>query len=76
MSTRSEVKAVIGEVLGLAICDIEDSTLLDDVGADSLDQVEMVMALEEKFGVEIEDHVAVKWTSVNDAVCHIESLTK
>jgi acyl carrier protein len=50
-----------------------DSSFVDDLGADSLDQVELVMALEEEFGVEISDEAAEKIAKVSDAVNFINS---
>lgn len=48
-----------------------EAKFIDDLGADSLDQVELVMAFEEEFGIEIPDDVAEKIASVNDAVKYI-----
>ena len=50
----------------------EDASFLDDLGADSLDIVELVMAFEEEFGVEIPDDAAEKITTVGDATKYIE----
>ncbi len=76
-SVFDEVKAIIVEQLG---CDaskvVVDASFGDDLGADSLDQVELVMAFEEKFGVEITDDVAEKIKTVKDAVEQIENLKK
>lgn len=51
----------------------ENATFIDDLGADSLDTVELVMAFEEAFGVEIPDDAAEKIQSVNDAIAYIEA---
>jgi acyl carrier protein len=76
-SVFDEVKSIIVEQLG---CDaskvVVDASFGDDLGADSLDQVELVMAFEEKFGVEITDDVAEKIKTVKDAVEQIENLKK
>ena len=50
-----------------------DSNLLDDLGADSLDAVELVMAFEEEFGIEIPDDAAEKIATVGDAISYIEA---
>ena len=51
---------------------IESASFIDDLGADSLDTVELVMAFEEEFGIEIPDDVAEKITTMKDAIGHIE----
>lgn len=64
-----KVKGVIVEQLNVEEDDVnEDATFVDDLGADSLDIVELVMALEEEFGVSIPDESAEKIKSVGDAV--------
>jgi acyl carrier protein len=64
-----KVKGVIVDQLGVEEDDVtEDATFVDDLGADSLDIVELVMALEEEFGVSIPDEQAEKIKSVGDAV--------
>jgi acyl carrier protein len=68
----SSVKELIVEHLGASEAQVTaDATFVDDLGADSLDIVELVMALEEKFGIEISDDDAQKITKVNDAVQYI-----
>ena len=73
MSTADKVKSIIVEQLGV---DEEEVTLeasfTDDLGADSLDIVELVMAFEEEFGIEIPDEDAEKISTVNDAVSYID----
>ena len=70
-----KVKSIIAEHLG--IDDIEkitnDAKFIDDWGADSLDTVELVMAFEEAFDVEIPDEKAEKILTVGDAISHLES---
>ena len=70
-----KVKSIIAEHLG--IDDIEkitnDAKFIDDLGADSLDTVELVMAFEEAFDVEIPDEKAEKILTVGDAISHLES---
>lgn len=72
-----EVKAIIIEHLGLKPAQVtDDARLVADLGADSLDQVELVMALEEKFGISIPDADAEKIVSVGDAIRTVEGLRK
>ncbi len=73
MAVLDEVKEVVAEQLGVNVDDIkEESKFAEDLGADSLDVVELVMALEEKFDIEIPDESAEKITTVADAVKFIE----
>jgi acyl carrier protein len=78
MSNISEkVKGIIVEQLGVDQDQVtEDASFVDDLGADSLDQVELVMALEEEFGIEIPDEDAEKITRVKEAVSYIQEHTK
>ena len=69
-----EVKAVIAEELDVEESEITmESQIVDDLGADSLDVVELIMRLEEKFEIEIPDEDAEKIQTVGDAVKFIES---
>jgi acyl carrier protein len=71
-----KVKKLIVEQLGVEEDDITmESSFIDDLGADSLDIVELIMALEEEFGLEIPDTAAEKITTVNDAVSYIKNNT-
>ena len=64
MSIEQQVKSIVAEQLGVAIDDVKnESSFQDDLGADSLDTVELVMALEEAFGTEIPDEDAEKITT-------------
>lgn len=74
MSTTVErVKAIVAEHLGVEEAKIEEkSSFIDDLGADSLDTVELVMAFEEEFGVEIPDDAAETIQTVNDAVTYLD----
>ena len=73
MSIADEVKEIIVERLGVDEGDIkETSSFTDDFGADSLDTVELVMAFEEKFDIEIPDEDAEKIRTVKDAIEYIE----
>ena len=68
-----KVKKIVIENLGVDESKItESSSFVEDLGADSLDQVELVMAFEEEFGIEIPDDVAEKITTVQKAVDYIE----
>jgi acyl carrier protein len=70
------VKKIIVEHLGVEEAKVtENASFIDDLGADSLDTVELVMAFEEEFGIEIPDEAAEKIASVKDAVDYIKSAT-
>lgn len=74
MSIEDRVKKIVSDQLGASLDDIqEDSSFVDDLGADSLDTVELVMALEEEFDLEIADEDAEKISTVKDAVEYINS---
>ncbi len=69
----SKVKKIVAEHLGIDEGKVQDdSSFIDDLGADSLDTVELVMAFEEEFGSEISDSDAEKILTVGDAVKFIE----
>lgn len=73
MTTFDKVKAIVVEQLGVEEADVAiDSTFIDDLGADSLDIVELIMAFEEEFNIEIPDEVAEKIKTVKDAVTYID----
>ncbi len=68
----TRVKKIVSEQLGVEDSKVGDtSSFVDDLGADSLDQVELVMAFEEEFGIEIPDEEAEQITSVDQAVKYI-----
>ncbi|MEA3296718.1 MAG: acyl carrier protein [candidate division Zixibacteria bacterium] len=72
MSVEDRVKELIVEQLGVEPAQVtERAKFVDDLGADSLDTVELVMALEEEFAIEIPDEDAEKIVSVSDAVGYI-----
>lgn len=71
------VKRIIEEQLMVDASEItEKATFIDDLGADSLDIVEMIMELEEEFGIEIPDEDAEKITTVGEAIEYIRSLVE
>jgi acyl carrier protein len=73
MTTFDKVKEIVVEQLGVDEADVAiDSTFIDDLGADSLDIVELIMAFEEEFNIEIPDEIAEKIKIVKDAVDYIE----
>ncbi len=73
MSVEDKVKSIIAEQLGVEASEVtEDASFTDDLGADSLDIVELVMAFEEEFGLEIPDEDAEKIVRVKDAVAYID----
>ncbi|AEB11589.1 acyl carrier protein [Marinithermus hydrothermalis] len=74
MNVFEQVKEVIAEKLGVEEDQITlESRFIEDLGADSLDTVELIMGLEDKFGLEISDEDAEKIRTVKDAVEYIES---
>ena len=74
MSTFDRVKKIVVDQLGVSEADVTiDSTFIDDLGADSLDIVELIMAFEEEFDIEIADDDAQKILKVQDAISYIES---
>ncbi|MSO50290.1 MAG: acyl carrier protein [Acidobacteria bacterium] len=77
MDVADRVKKIIVEQLGVDEDEVtSDASFVDDLGADSLDTVELVMAFEEEFSIEIPDEDAEKITRVKDAVSYIETHTK
>ena len=75
MSIFDDVKEVVVEQLNVSPDEVnEDSKFVDDLGADSLDVVELVMALEERFDIEIPDEEAENLSTVGDAVRFVENL--
>ncbi|NQW03261.1 MAG: acyl carrier protein [Acidobacteria bacterium] len=77
MAVADQVKKIIVEQLGVDEDEVTvDASFVDDLGADSLDTVELVMAFEEEFSIEIPDEDAEKITRVKDAVTYIEAHTK
>ncbi|MEE2695175.1 MAG: acyl carrier protein [Pseudomonadota bacterium] len=72
--TTERVKKIVVEHLGVEKEKVIDSaSFVDDLGADSLDTVELVMAFEEEFNIEIPDDVAEKITTIKEAIEHIDN---
>ena len=69
MSIEDRVKKIVSDQLGTSLDEIQsDSSFVDDLGADSLDTVELVMAIEEAFNIEIPDETAEKISNLQQAV--------
>ena len=72
MSVNERVKNIVAEQLGIGVDEVSnESSFIDDLGADSLDTVELVMALEEEFDVEISDEQAENTSTVQSAIDYI-----
>ncbi|HEB8089554.1 TPA: acyl carrier protein [Campylobacter jejuni] len=77
MATFDDVKAVVVEQLSIDADAVKmESKIIEDLSADSLDVVELIMALEEKFEVEIPDSDAEKLIKIEDVVNYIDNLKK
>ena len=73
MSVEEKVKKIIVDQLGVSADEVtSDASFVEDLGADSLDLTELIMAMEEEFGIEIGDEDAQKILKVKDAVAYIE----
>jgi acyl carrier protein len=73
MSVEDKVKSIIVEQLGVDAAEVnQEASFVEDLGADSLDTVELIMAFEEEFGIEISDEDAEKIKRVKDAIDYIE----
>ncbi|ODP33626.1 MULTISPECIES: acyl carrier protein [Pandoraea] len=74
---EQRVKKIVAEQLGVAEADVKnESSFVNDLGADSLDTVELVMALEEEFEIEIPDEDAEKITTVQQAIDFAQAQSK
>lgn len=73
MAVKDEVKELVVEQLGVSEDEVsDDARFIEDLGADSLDTVELVMAFEDRFNIEIPDEDAEKIRTVGDAVRYLE----
>lgn len=76
MNIEEKVKNIIVEQLGVSADEVvPEASFVDDLGADSLDLVELIMVLEEEFGKEIPDEDAEKMQTVKDALDYIKNIT-
>ena len=76
MSVEERVKKIIVEQLGVDESQVTgDASFIDDLGADSLDTVELIMALEEEFDMEVPDEEAEKISTVRDAIEYIKKMS-
>ncbi len=76
-SAADKVKEIVCEQLGVDAADVvDDASFVDDLGADSLDLVELIMAMEEAFNIEIADEDAEKIRTVKDAIEYIQAHQK
>jgi len=74
MALKDKVKDIIVEQLGVDASEVNDSaSFIDDLGADSLDTVELVMAFEDAFDIEIPDEDAEKMNTVGEAIKYLEA---
>lgn len=72
MSVEAKVKEIIVDQLGVSADEVKnDATFVEDLGADSLDLTELIMAMEEEFGCEIDDDEAQKLMKVQDAIDYV-----
>ena len=77
MSVDKKVREIVAEQLGKDVNEVgANASFIDDLGADSLDIVELVMKMEEEFGIEIPDEEAEKIKTVNDVVEYIKAHAK
>lgn len=76
MANPEKIKSIIAEQLGVKAEEVTpESSFVDDLGADSLDTVELIMALEEEFNIEIPDEDAEKMSKVSDVIKYIDEKT-
>lgn len=73
--TLSKVSKIVSEYLGISLDQVKpESKLVEDLGADSLDQVELLMAYEEEFSIEVSDDDAQNLLTIDDIVKHVNKL--
>ena len=77
MAVEKRVKEIVAEQLGRDVNEVtNEASFIDDLGADSLDIVELVMAMEDEFGIEIPDEEAEKIKTVKDVIEYIKAHAK
>lgn len=77
MSVEEKIKKIIVDQLGVSADEVKpEASFVEDLGADSLDLTELIMAMEEEFGVEIGDDDAQKILKVKDAIDYVTAATK
>lgn len=77
MSVEEQVKKIIVDQLGVSADEVKpEASFVEDLGADSLDLTELIMAMEETFGLEIADEDAQKILKVKDAIAYVEAKSK
>ena len=77
MSVEEKVKKIIMDQLGVSADEVKpEASFVEDLGADSLDLTELIMAMEEEFSIEIDDEEAQKLLKVKDAVAYVSSHSK
>ena len=77
MAVEDKIKDLIVEHLGVSMDEVvPEASFIDDLGADSLDIVELVMAIEEEFGLEISDDDAEKIQTIGDAINYVDERQK
>jgi acyl carrier protein len=77
MSVEEKVKKIIMDQLGVSAEEVKpEASFIEDLGADSLDLTELIMAMEEEFSIEIDDEEAQKLLKVKDAVAYVSSHAK
>ncbi len=76
MAVEDKIREIVVDQLGVSAEEVvPEATFIDDLGADSLDIVELVMAIEEEFGLEIADDDAEKIQSIQDAITYVDERT-
>jgi acyl carrier protein len=77
MAVEDKIKEIVADQLGVSVEEvIPEASFIDDLGADSLDIVELVMAIEEEFGLEIPDDDAEKIQTIGDAISYVDERQK
>ncbi len=77
MSVEDQVKKIVAEKLGVDLNEVVPAAkFIDDLGADSLDLVELIMAMEDEFGINISDEAAEKLVTVKDAIDYVAANQK